>query len=64
MVKIKICPKCKKAKLKMALNVSGWLAPDMYTCKNCNYTGPIYIEIDSEDYKITEENDTTEKNDQ
>lgn len=61
MVKIKVCPKCKKAKLKPAMNVSGWLAPDMYACRNCHYTGALYIEIDSEDFEIEENGNLKEK---
>ncbi|UCC20897.1 MAG: hypothetical protein JSV62_06355 [Promethearchaeota archaeon] len=50
MVNIRLCPKCKKPKLKNAVNVSGWLAPDMYECVNCGYVGRFFIEIDTEDY--------------
>ncbi|MFX1502803.1 MAG: hypothetical protein ACFFDH_17715 [Promethearchaeota archaeon] len=52
MGKIRICPKCMEPKLRSAVNVSGWLAPDMYECVNCGYLGRFYIEIDSEDYKL------------
>ncbi len=58
MTHIKICPKCKHATLKSAVNVSGWLAPDMYECTSCNYIGPLFIEIDPEDFK--EDNDSYE----
>lgn len=51
MTKIKICPKCKKPKLKNATNVSGWLAPDMYECTACDYIGYLYLEVDPEDLK-------------
>jgi hypothetical protein len=49
MVRIKLCPKCKKPSLKSAVNVSGWLAPDLYECTNCTYIGPLFIEIKPED---------------
>ncbi len=49
MPKIKLCPKCKQPKLKSAINVSGWLAPDMYECMNCKYIGPLFIEIEPEE---------------
>jgi hypothetical protein len=52
MTKIKLCPKCKKPTLKPAVNVSGWLAPDMYECTSCKYVGYIFLEVDSNDYKI------------
>lgn len=55
MVNIRLCPKCKKPKLKMAVNVSGWLAPDMYECTACGYIGRFYIEVDSEDFQLDEE---------
>ncbi len=46
---IKICPKCKEPKLKNAVNVSGWLAPNLYECTNCKYIGALFVEVDSED---------------
>ncbi len=55
MVNIRICPKCKEPKLKSALNVSGWLAPNMFECTNCGYLGYFYIEIDSEDFLLDQE---------
>ena len=56
---IRLCPKCKKPTLKNAINVSGWLAPDMYECTDdkCGYFGRIYIEVDPEDYKLEDESD-------
>ncbi len=53
--KIKVCPQCKKARLTTAFNVSGWLAPDMYKCNNCSYTGPLYIEVDPKDFELTKD---------
>ncbi len=55
MVNIRICPKCKEPKLKNAINVSGWLAPDMYNCTACGYMGRFYIEVDSEDFELEKE---------
>jgi hypothetical protein len=46
---VKLCPKCKQATLKPAMNVSGWLAPDLLECTNCNYVGAFYIEVDVDD---------------
>ncbi|TES94878.1 MAG: hypothetical protein E3J90_10990 [Promethearchaeota archaeon] len=53
MARIRICPKCKNATLKNAVNVSGWLTPNMFECisPSCNYIGPLFIEIDPKDYK-------------
>lgn len=55
MVIIRICPKCKEPKLKSALNVSGWLTPNMFECTNCGYLGYFHIEIDSEDFQLDQE---------
>ncbi|NHJ22046.1 MAG: hypothetical protein EAX91_13950 [Candidatus Lokiarchaeota archaeon] len=49
MTRIKICPKCKKPTLKNAVNVSGWLAPNMFECTSCKYIGPLFLEIDPKD---------------
>jgi len=54
MTHIRICLKCKKPTLKSAVNVSGWLAPDLFECTSCNYIGPLFLEIDPKD--IGEEN--------
>jgi len=51
MTRIRICPKCKKPTLKNAVNVSGWLAPNMFECTSCNYVGPLFLEIDPKDFK-------------
>ena len=51
MVKIRICPKCRKTTLKNAVNVSGWLAPNMYECTSCKYVGHLYLEVDPEEFK-------------
>ena len=55
MVNIRICPKCKEPKLKNASNISGWLAPNMVECTKCGYIGYFFIEIDSEDFELDEE---------
>lgn len=49
MTRIRICPKCRKPTLKSAVNVSGWLAPNMFECTSCNYIGPLFLEVDPED---------------
>ncbi len=51
MVRIRICPKCKNATLKNAVNISGWLTPNMFECTSCNYLGSLSIEIDPKDFK-------------
>ena len=55
MVNIRICPKCMEPKLKPAVNVSGWLAPDMYECTACGYIGRFYVEVDSENFELDKE---------
>jgi hypothetical protein len=63
MTKIRVCPKCKKATLKNAINVSGWLAPNMFECKSCNYVGSFYLEIDPDDYELDQNsNNNIEEN--
>ena len=62
MVNIRICPKCKEPKLKSAMNVSGWLAPNMFECTNCGYMGHFYIEIDPEDFQLDEEKTEDDNN--
>ncbi len=51
MTRIRICPKCRKPTLKNAVNVSGWLAPNMFECTSCNYIGSLFLEIDPKDLK-------------
>ncbi len=59
MVNIRICPKCKEPKLKAAVNVSGWLAPEMFECVACGYIGRFYVEVDSEDFELDNEKTST-----
>jgi len=54
MAKIRICPRCKEPKLKQAFNISGWLAPDMYECTACGYTGHLFLEIEPDNQKEEE----------
>jgi hypothetical protein len=63
MTKIRLCPKCKKPTLRSAVNVSGWLAPNMYECSDskCGYVGYIYIEVDSKDFKFNEDNNSNKE---
>ncbi|MFX1236481.1 MAG: hypothetical protein ACFFAS_02435 [Promethearchaeota archaeon] len=57
MVKIRLCPKCLKPALRPATNVSGWLAPDLFECRECLYIGKFYVIVDSEDYDLSEKNE-------
>ncbi|MHA1730354.1 MAG: hypothetical protein ACTSU5_00335 [Promethearchaeota archaeon] len=46
---VKICPRCMSPDLRQTFNVSGWATSEMYTCKNCGYTGAFYIEVDPDE---------------
>ncbi len=61
--KIRLCPKCKKPTLRNATNVSGWLAPDLFECRDddCRYVGRVYIEVDPRDFKLEEESESHNK---
>ncbi len=43
---IRLCPRCKKPMPRPAFSVSGWFAPDEFSCNNCGYTGHFFIEVD------------------
>ena len=57
MVRIRICPKCKKPTLKMAVNVAGWLTPNIFECTSCDYVGALIIEIDPKDLELIPNSD-------
>ncbi len=40
-----------KPTLKPAYNISGWLTPDMYECRECQYIGKFFVIVDSKDYE-------------
>ncbi|MHA1390872.1 MAG: hypothetical protein ACTSQT_01340 [Promethearchaeota archaeon] len=50
MARIRICPKCKNATLKNAVNISGWLTPNMFECTSCDYIGSLFIEMIRNEY--------------
>ena len=60
MTKIRLCPKCKKPTLKSAVNISGWLTPDMFECTSCKYIGYLYLEVDPNDYKLDQNHNNDE----
>jgi len=45
-ISIKICPKCEKPSLYKVKNL-GWAITEIYHCKECDYEGAFYLEIDS-----------------
>lgn len=61
MARIKICPKCKKATLKTAVNVAGWLTPNIFECTSCDYIGALYIEINPKDLELTQNSDNEDQ---
>ena len=59
MAKIRLCPKCKKPKLRPLMNVRGLfgLAADMFECDECHYRGRFHIVVDTEDYKLDDDSE-------
>jgi hypothetical protein len=45
----KYCPKCGSPKLTLSSSLDYWLLPQKYFCKECNYTGTIYMELEKEE---------------
>ena len=43
------CPKCGNPKLKESSSFDSWLIPAKYICKNCGYSGLIYMELEKKD---------------
>ena len=44
------CPVCLSLNIKQYKDsYSGWLAPQQYVCKDCNYFGPGYIVLNEEE---------------
>ena len=49
---IKVCPVCLRNKLEKRINpLSGIIFPPTYFCHQCNYHGPLFAEIELEEYK-------------
>ena len=46
---MKICPQCKQASI-FRISTGNWTTTEYYKCKECDYEGAFYLEIDpSED---------------
>ena len=45
---IKICPKCEKPSLYRVKNL-GWAITEIYRCRECDYEGAFYLEINSDE---------------
>ncbi len=49
---IKVCPVCLRNKLEKRINpLLGIIFPPMYFCHHCDYNGPLFAEIELEEYK-------------
>lgn len=46
---VKICPKCHEPGLKEALGIGGFIAPKVYCCNKCGYSGGFYLEVDPDE---------------
>ncbi|WXG43540.1 MAG: hypothetical protein WED04_05785 [Promethearchaeati archaeon SRVP18_Atabeyarchaeia-1] len=49
--KIRVCPFCKKPTLRVADSISGWMTADIYRCDTCGYRGPVFIEVDLDEFE-------------
>jgi hypothetical protein len=48
---LKVCPICLRNSLEKHLNpILGIIAPAVYICHYCDYNGPLYAEIELEEY--------------
>lgn len=47
---IHVCPICLMDSLSRQSSFLTFIVPTKYICHNCNYTGPIYAEVDLEEY--------------
>ena len=48
--KVRVCPQCGSTHIhEIRTSVSGWLTPASYHCKDCNYVGSVYVEVDSDE---------------
>lgn len=55
---IQVCPVCFMDSLSKQSSFLTFIVPTTYICDNCNYTGPIFAEVDFEEYpKLLEEMD-------
>lgn len=47
---IQVCPICFMNSLSRQSSFLTFITPTNYICHNCNYNGPIYAEVDFEEY--------------
>ncbi len=70
---IKVCPVCLRNTLEKRINpLLGIIFPPMYFCKQCDYSGPLFAEIELEEYNkidfkefnyVIDDNELTGQND-
>ncbi len=45
----RVCPRCGSTHIHGAKNCTGgWDVPTDYTCKDCDYSGKVFVEVDAE----------------
>ncbi|MHA2224997.1 MAG: hypothetical protein ACXAC8_07320 [Candidatus Hodarchaeales archaeon] len=55
---VKVCPICLGNSLELQLNgFLSFIIPSSYLCRQCNYHGPIYAEIELNEYNKLLSND-------
>jgi phage-related protein len=47
---VKVCPICLSTSIEIEPNFLPFIIPFKYHCQNCNYTGPIFAEVNREEY--------------
>ncbi|MEM1540559.1 MAG: hypothetical protein QXJ07_04170 [Candidatus Bathyarchaeia archaeon] len=43
------CPKCGSPRIHLSSSLIYWLTPKKYVCEDCEYFGPIVMEIEKEE---------------
>jgi predicted RNA-binding Zn-ribbon protein involved in translation (DUF1610 family) len=43
------CPKCASSNIHLSSKLDYWLTPVKYVCRDCGYTGPIFMELEKEE---------------
>jgi len=43
------CPRCGSPRIHLSKSFDGWLTPRKYACEDCEYVGPIVMELEKEE---------------
>jgi len=43
------CPRCGSPKIHLSTSFDSWLTPRKYVCEDCEYIGPIVMELEKEE---------------